>query len=90
MNLKFLVKLGKCPTEVLDALKVCREVVVFCTCVFEWDRQFKEGRGCMEDACARQLSTAKSDSDTTEVNELSGLLCLSGARSHGCLQINIF
>lgn len=42
----------------------------------------------MKDACARQLSTAKSDADSTEANELSGLLCLSGAGNVVFLQIS--
>ena len=50
INLKFLVRLGKTPTE---ALKLLQEVygddTMSRTCLCEWDRRFKEGREQVED-----------------------------------------
>ena len=50
INLKFLVRLGKTPTE---ALKLLQEVygddTMSRTRLFEWHRRFKEGREKVED-----------------------------------------
>ena len=45
INVKFLIRLGKTPTE---ALKLLQEVhgddAMSRTCLFEWHKRFKEGR----------------------------------------------
>jgi len=50
MNVKFLVRLGKIPTE---ALKLLQEVngddTMLRTRLFEWHRRFKEGREEVEE-----------------------------------------
>ena len=45
INLKFLVRLGKTPTEALKLLqKVYGNDMMSRTRLFEWHRRFKEGR----------------------------------------------
>ena len=48
--LKFLVRLGKTPTEALKLLQeVCGDDAMSRTRLFEWHRRFKEGREEVED-----------------------------------------
>ena len=50
INLKFLVRLGKTPTETLQLLQeVYGDDTMSRTCLFEWHRRFKEGREEVED-----------------------------------------
>ena len=51
-NLKFLVHLGKTPTEALNLLQeVYGDDTMSRTRLFEWHRRFKEGREKVEDDC---------------------------------------
>ena len=63
INLKFLVRLGKTPTE---ALKLLQEVyyddTMSRTRLFEWHRRFKKGREEVEDDHRRgRPSTSRTD-----------------------------
>ena len=50
VNLKFLVKLGKKPTECLEMLQnVYGDDCMSCTRVFEWHKHVKSGREDVED-----------------------------------------
>ena len=50
VNLKFLVRLGKTPTEALKLLQVVYgDDTMSSTRLFEWHRRFKEGREKVED-----------------------------------------
>ena len=49
-NLKFLVRLGKTPTEALGLLQQVYGNEALSRCrVFEWHKKFKEGRKDVED-----------------------------------------
>ena len=49
-NLKFLVRLGKCPSEALSMLQqVYEEQNLSSSAVFLWDERLKEGREDVED-----------------------------------------
>ena len=50
INLKFLVRLGKTPTEALKLLQgVYGDDTMSRTSLFEWHKRFKEGREEVED-----------------------------------------
>jgi len=71
INLKFLVRLGKTPTE---ALKLLQEVygddTMSITRLFEWHRKFKEGREEVEDDHRRgRLSTSRAEENVQCVGE---------------------
>ena len=61
-NLKFLVRLGKNPTEVLQ--DVYGDDAMSRAWVFEWHRRFKEGREDVED----DPRSGRSSTSTTEEN----------------------
>ena len=71
INLKFLVRLGKTPTE---ALKLLQEVYGECTMsrtrLFEWHRRFKEGREEVEDDHrSGRPSTSRKDKNVERVRQ---------------------
>ena len=71
INLKFLVRLGKAPTE---ALKLFQEVYGDDTmsriCLFEWHRRFKEGREQVEDDhTSGRPSTSRTDENVERVRQ---------------------
>ena len=72
INLKFLVKLGKCPAECLKLLKeVYGEHVMSKTRVYEWHKRFKSGREEVEDDHkSGRPSTAKTPDNINRVNKL--------------------
>ena len=50
INLKFLVRLGKTPTETFNSLQeVCGDATMSRTRIFEWHKRFREGREDVED-----------------------------------------
>jgi len=61
--LKFLVRLGKTPTEALKLLQeVCGDDTMSRTRLFEWHRRFKEGREEMEaDRRSGRPSTSRTE-----------------------------
>lgn len=72
INLKFLVKLKKTPTECLKLLeKVYGEDVMSRTQIFEWHKCFKNGREKVEDDPNSGLpSTSKTDDNIARVKQL--------------------
>ena len=71
INLKFLVRLGKTPTE---ALKLHQEVhgddTISRTCLFEWHRKFKEGREEVEaDHRSGRPSVSRTDKNVERVRQ---------------------
>ena len=71
INLKFLVRLGKTPTE---ALKLLQEVygddTMSRTRLFEWHRRFKEGREQVEDDLrSGRPSTSRTDENVERVRQ---------------------
>ena len=69
INLKFLVRRGKTPTE---ALKLLQEVygdnTISRTRLFDWHRRFKEGREEVEDDHrSRRPSTSRRDENVERV-----------------------
>ena len=71
INLKFLVRLGKTPTE---ALKLLQEVhgddTMSRTRLFEWHRRFKEGREEAEDDhTSERPSTSRTDENVERVRQ---------------------
>ena len=71
INLKFLVRLGKTPTEALQLLqKVYGDNTMSRTRLFEWLRRFKEGREEMEDDHrSGRPSTSRSDENVERVRQ---------------------
>ena len=71
INLKFLVRLGKTPTE---ALKLLQEVygddTMSRTCLLEWHRRFKEGREKVEDDHkSGRPSTSRADKNVERMKQ---------------------
>ena len=71
INLKFLVRLGKTPTE---ALKLLQEVygddTMSRTRLFEWYRRFKEGREEVEDDhMSGRPSSSRTDENVERVRQ---------------------
>ena len=71
INLKFLVRLGKTPTE---ALKLPQEVygddTMSRTCLFEWHRRFKERREEVEDDYrSGRSSTSRTDENVASLKQ---------------------
>ena len=71
INLKFLVRLGKTPTE---ALKLLQEVygndTMSRTRLFEWHRRFKEGREVVEDDHrSGRPSTSRTDENVERMRQ---------------------
>ena len=71
INLKFLVRLGKIPTEALNLLQeVYGDNMMSRTCLFEWHRRFKEGREEMEDDHrSGRRSTSRTDENVERVRQ---------------------
>ena len=71
INLKFLVRLGKTPTEALKLLqKVYGNDTMSRTRLFEWHRRFKEGREEGEDDHRNgKPSTSKTDENVERVRQ---------------------
>ena len=71
INLKFLVRLGKTPTEVLKLLQeVYGDDTMSRSCLFEWHRRFKEGRDEVEDDHrSGRPSTSKTDENVERVRQ---------------------
>lgn len=64
-NLKFLVRLGKTPSQALEMLKqVYGDNAMSRTRVFEWHKRFKEGHEEVED----DSRSGRPSSSRTEVN----------------------
>ena len=72
INLKFLVKLKKTPTECLKLLKeVYGEDMMSRTQIFEWHKRFKHGREEVEDdPKSGRPSTSKTDRNIERVKQL--------------------
>lgn len=72
VNLKFLIKLKKSPTECFKLLtEVYREVTMSRTRVFEWHKRFSEGREEVDDdEHPGRPSTSKTDENIEKVNEI--------------------
>ena len=72
INLKFLVKLKKTPTECFKLLKeIYGEDMLSKTQIFEWDKRFE--KGCKEvedDPKMGQPSTTRTDENITRVKQL--------------------
>ena len=70
-NLKFLVRLGKTPTEDLKLLqKVYNDDTMSRTRLFEWHRRFKEGRWEVEDdRRSGKPSTNRTDENVERVRQ---------------------
>ena len=68
INLKFLVRLGKTPTEALKLLhEVCSDDTMSRTRLFEW---FKEGRELVEDDHrSERPSTSRTDKNVERVRQ---------------------
>ena len=71
-NLKFLVWLGKTPSECLELLQqVYGNNAMSCTLVFEWHKRFNEGREEVEDEQrSRRPSTSRTADNTEQVKQL--------------------
>ena len=71
INLKFLVRLGKTPTEALQLLQeVYGDDTMSRTCLFEWHRKFKEGREEVEDDHrSGKPSTSRTDENVERVRQ---------------------
>ena len=71
INLKFLVRLGKTPTEALKLLqKVYGDDTMSRTCLLEWHRRFKEGREEVEDDhTSGRPSTSRTDKNVERVRQ---------------------
>ena len=64
-NLKFLVRLGKSPSEALRMLQeVYRQETMSRSSVFQWHKRFKEGREKVED----DAQSGRPSSNRTEDN----------------------
>ncbi|KAJ8943649.1 hypothetical protein NQ318_005651 [Aromia moschata] len=72
VNLKFLVTLGKTFTEAYAMLKeVCGNECLSRIRVFEWFKQFKEGRETIEDdPRTGRPSTSKTDENIEKIGKL--------------------
>ena len=72
INLKFLVKLGKGPTDCLKLLQeVYGEATMSCARLFEWHKRFTSGREEVEDdPKSGRPSTTKTADNIGKVNEL--------------------
>ena len=71
INLKFLVRLGKTPTEALKLLQdVYGDNTMSRTPLFEWHRRFKEGREEVEDDHRSwRPSTSRTDKNVERVRQ---------------------
>ena len=71
-NLKFLVRLGKTPSECLELLQqVYGNNAMSRTRVFEWHKRFKEGREEVEDnQRSGRPSTSRTADNTEQVKQL--------------------
>jgi len=71
INLKFLVHLGKTPTEILKLLQeVYGDDTMSRTCLFEWNRRFKEGREEVgDDHRNGRPSTSRTEENVQRVKE---------------------
>ena len=72
INLKFVVKLKKTPTECFKLLKkIYGEDVMSRTQIFEWRKRFEKGREDVEDyPKTGRPSTTRTDGNITRVNQL--------------------
>ena len=71
INLKFLVRLAKTPTEDLKLLQeVYGDETMSRTCLFEWHRRFKEGREEVDDDHrSGRPSTSRTDEKVERVRQ---------------------
>ena len=71
INLKFLVRLEKTPTEALKLLQeVYADDTMSRTRLFEWHRRFKEGKKEVEDDHrSRRPSTSRTDENVERVRQ---------------------
>jgi len=85
INLKFLVKLNKRPTECLKLLKeVYGEDVMSRTQIFEWHNRFKNGREKVEDyPKSGRPSTSKTNENIARVKQLVRNDCRLTVRMNG-------
>ena len=71
INLKFLVKLRKTPTECFKLREVYGEGVMSRTQIFEWHKRFKKGYEEVEDdPKTRRPFTTRTDKNITRVKQL--------------------
>ncbi|XP_051942683.1 protein GVQW3-like [Hippocampus zosterae] len=71
-NLKFLVRLGKSPSEALGLLQqVYGDETMSRSRVFEWCKRFKEGREDVEDnPRSGRLSTSRTEANVERVRQM--------------------
>ena len=71
INLKFLVRLGKTPTEALKLLQeVCGDDTVSRNRLFKWHRRFKEGTEQVEDDYRNERpSISRTDENVERVKQ---------------------
>ena len=72
INLKFLVKLGKTPSECFALLQqVYKEKIMSKTRAFEWHKRFREGQEeCEDDQRSGRPVTSRIDSNIDRVKQL--------------------
>ena len=72
INLKFLAKLGKTPSEFFALLQqVYKEETMSRARAFEWHKQFREGREeCVDDQRSGRPVTNRTDSNIDQVKQL--------------------
>ena len=67
IDLKFLVRLGKTPSEAFGMLQeVYGDEMMSCSRVFKWHRRFKEGRKDLEDDSRRGRPSTNRTADNIE------------------------
>ena len=72
INLKFLVRLGKTPSDTLEMLQeVYGDETMSHSRVFEWHKRFKEGREDVEDdSKSGRLSTSRTANNVERVKQM--------------------
>ena len=83
INLKFLVQLGKTPTETFNLLQeVYRDATMSRTRIFEWHKRFREGREDVEDdPKSGRPTTSRTNENVERVREK--------VRSDRCLTVRM-
>ena len=71
INIKFCVKFGKMTTETLKMFRdICEDSFISRTRVFEWHKQFVEGRDVEDDLKSGRSCTSTTDTDIEKVWQL--------------------